>query len=88
MGRHIGSSYIDHGFEVGLTDILKPHQHLLGHNACHVAWEMRSSTAFLEAKHKFRGANANTQAIPVLHLENPDSIHDDFVQNGKLVNPG
>ncbi|KAI8655085.1 hypothetical protein NCS57_01256200 [Fusarium keratoplasticum] len=49
---------------------------------------MRNSTAFLEVKHKFRGVNANNKAIPVLHLENPDSIHDDFVQNRKLVNPG
>ncbi|UPL02431.1 hypothetical protein LCI18_013365 [Fusarium solani-melongenae] len=88
FGQHIGSSRIDQGFAVRLTDILKPHQHLLGRNASRVAWEMSSSTGFIEAKHDFSGADANAQTIPVLHLENHDSIHDDFIQNGKLVNPG
>ncbi|KAL6354772.1 hypothetical protein LRP88_12117 [Fusarium phalaenopsidis] len=48
IGQNIGSSYIDHGFEVRMSEILKPYQHLLGHNASHVAWEMRRGTRFLQ----------------------------------------
>ncbi|RSM02280.1 hypothetical protein CDV31_011001 [Fusarium ambrosium] len=88
IGRKIGSSRIDQGFEVRMTDILKPHQHLLGRRAALVAWEMRCSPRFLEAKHKFGSTDKNTRRVPVPHLGDPQSIFDDYIQNGDLINPG
>ncbi|RSL43568.1 hypothetical protein CEP53_011642 [Fusarium sp. AF-6] len=88
IGRSIGSSRIDKGFEVRMTDILKSHQHLLGRRAALVAWEMRCSPRFLEAKHKFGSTDKNTRRVPVPHLGDPQSIFDDYIQNGDLINPG
>ncbi|RTE78312.1 hypothetical protein BHE90_007223 [Fusarium euwallaceae] len=88
IGRKIGSSRIDQGFEVRMTDILKPHQHLLGRRAALVAWEMRCSPRFLEAKHEFGSTDKNTRRVPVPHLGDPQSIFDDYIQNGDLINPG
>ncbi|RSL94823.1 hypothetical protein CEP52_012398 [Fusarium oligoseptatum] len=88
IGRKIGSARIDQGFEVRMTDILKPHQHLLGRRAALVAWEMRCSPRFLEAKHEFGSTDKNTRRVPVPHLGDPQSIFDDYIQNGDLINPG
>ncbi|KAL2670728.1 hypothetical protein Neosp_014529 [[Neocosmospora] mangrovei] len=87
IGENIGSWYIDLGFEARMTEILKPYQHLLSHSASDVAGEMRRGEKFLSVKHMFRGANVQSEEIPVPHLGDGQRVHDDTIQDGHFTNP-
>ncbi|KAI8721695.1 hypothetical protein NCS52_00311700 [Fusarium sp. LHS14.1] len=83
-GGRIGSSYIDQQLQTRITELIQPHSHLFNCKVEKVAWSMRSSDAFQQAKHLF-GTTKAPPGIPVPHLKDPGSSLGDRIQDGLLV---
>ncbi|KAL2669967.1 hypothetical protein Neosp_014845 [[Neocosmospora] mangrovei] len=83
-GGRIGSSYIDRELETRIAEVIQPHSHLFNCKVEKVAWTMRSSDAFQEAKHLF-GTDEAQPEIPVPHLKNPGSSLGDRIRDGLLI---
>ncbi|KAM0417145.1 hypothetical protein ACHAPT_012852 [Fusarium lateritium] len=65
-GIDIGSTYIDAGFEAHVKKALEPLQSCLSREASHIAWEMRNSALFQNAKHDFgRDKISNEILLPL-----------------------
>ncbi|KAJ4263108.1 hypothetical protein NW762_006727 [Fusarium torreyae] len=67
-GAEIGSTYIDSDFESFAASLLEPQQAYLSKSFQDVAWQMRNSRVFQEAKHKFGTEDSKNQRIPIPHL--------------------
>lgn len=71
-GYEIGSTYIDGGFQLLAKSLLEPLAPHLGRPTDDVAWELRNTVEFQDAKHGFKHetlVDSPDTEIPVPRLE-------------------
>ncbi|RSL59292.1 hypothetical protein CEP53_005839 [Fusarium sp. AF-6] len=82
-GLNIGSAHIDQALQTRITEVLEPYSYALDCEVDKVAWIMRCSEEFQDAKSTF-GTSSSIDAIPVPHLKDPESSLGDRTESGMM----